>query len=67
MISNIHWRKSSRSTGGGNCVEVGFASAVVAVRDTKDRERGMLTVSPAAWANFVDGLKNAAPTPRHDR
>ncbi|WP_017973536.1 DUF397 domain-containing protein [Actinopolyspora halophila] len=59
MTSNIHWRKSSRSTGGGNCVEVGFTSASVSVRDTKDRARGMLTVTPAAWTNFVNGIKNA--------
>ncbi|NYH79474.1 hypothetical protein FHR84_002812 [Actinopolyspora biskrensis] len=57
----IVWRKSTRSSGGANnCVEVGFTSASVAVRDTKDRASGMLTVTPEAWTNFVNGIKNAA-------
>ncbi|MEH1016052.1 DUF397 domain-containing protein [Micromonospora sp. CPCC 206060] len=47
------WRKSSRSGGDGDCVEVaGFADAV-GVRDSKDRQGPVLTYDPGAWANFV--------------
>ncbi|RCW45319.1 uncharacterized protein DUF397 [Halopolyspora algeriensis] len=59
--AHIAWRKSSRSSGGANnCVEVGFAAAAVAVRDTKDRAGGTLAVSPGAWSSFLTGLKRGA-------
>jgi hypothetical protein len=52
------WRKASYSgNGGGSCVEVGNAARVVLVRDTTDREGGMLAVSAEAWQAFTDGLK----------
>ncbi|MDR7301211.1 DUF397 domain-containing protein [Haloactinomyces albus] len=54
---NAVWRKSSYSGGNGTCVEVGFAPAAVAVRDTKDREGGMLAVLPDRWSNFLADLK----------
>ncbi|GAA2664784.1 DUF397 domain-containing protein [Streptomyces aculeolatus] len=48
------WFKSSYSGGDGdNCVEVAVTSQVVHVRDSKDREGGQLSVTPAAWADFV--------------
>lgn len=59
--SENSWRKSSRSSAGANnCVEVGFAAAAVAVRDTKDREGGMLAVSPGEWSSFLADLKQGA-------
>ena len=50
-----HWRKSARSTdSGGNCVEVADnVPGVVLVRDSKDRDGGILTFGPAAWRSFV--------------
>ncbi|MHA4817707.1 DUF397 domain-containing protein [Streptomyces aculeolatus] len=48
------WFKSSYSSGDGdNCVEVAVTSQAVHVRDSKDREGGQLSVTPAAWADFV--------------
>ena len=52
------FRKSSRSVGAGECVEVGQGGAVVAVRDTKDREAGpVLKFAGEAWAAFTSALK----------
>jgi hypothetical protein len=50
------WRRSSYSTSegqSGNCVEVAFTGAGVAVRDSKRPAGGTLTVSPVAWGDFV--------------
>ncbi|WP_030228217.1 DUF397 domain-containing protein [Actinoalloteichus caeruleus] len=53
-----NWRKSSRSSNGADdCVEVGSTSAVVAVRDTKNRAGGMLVFDREVFANFVGSLK----------
>ncbi|MFE2271287.1 DUF397 domain-containing protein [Streptomyces lavendulae] len=51
------WRKSSYSGDtGGNCVEVAPQPALVAVRDSKNPDGPVFTVSPAAFAAFVRGL-----------
>ncbi len=55
-ITGAVWRKSSRSGGGneGNCVEVAYASpVVVAVRDSKKPEAGLLAFPASAWQRFV--------------
>jgi hypothetical protein len=52
------WRKSSYSSGnGGNCVEVAGVAGAVAVRDTKDRARGTLRISPSGWRGFLSAVK----------
>ncbi|WP_019856035.1 DUF397 domain-containing protein [Actinopolyspora mortivallis] len=51
------WRKSSRSANNAHCVEVALTSEAVGVRDTKDRQGGILTITPTAWAGFVERLK----------
>jgi Domain of unknown function (DUF397) len=52
------WRKSSYSSGQGNCVEVCTSEpGVVGVRDSKDRYEKELTVSDRAWSAFVQGVK----------
>lgn len=50
------WRTSSYTGSQGNCVEVGTAQNGVVIRDTKNREAGSLSVSPAAWRAFVADL-----------
>lgn len=53
-MSELRWRRSSRSgPNGDNCVEVATARARVFVRDSKDPDGGMLTVSPAEWRTFL--------------
>ncbi|SCG72803.1 protein of unknown function [Micromonospora humi] len=47
------WRKSSRSGGNGNCVEVAAFADAVGVRDTKDRRGPALSFDPANWTRFV--------------
>jgi hypothetical protein len=60
-LSRIAWRKASYSTGnGGNCVEVGTAPCVVAVRDTKDRPGPALAFSPQDWQAFTRRVKDGA-------
>jgi hypothetical protein len=52
------WRTASYTgNGGGNCVEVGHATGVIAVRDTKDRDGHVLNVPADAWASFTASLK----------
>ena len=53
------WRRSARCNGGA-CVEVGQGQAVVAVRDTQDREAGpVLTFDAGVWERFTASLKAA--------
>ena len=55
------WRKSSYSgNNGGDCIEAGNGSGLVAVRDTKDGGNGpVLGFTPAAWTAFLATLKDA--------
>ena len=55
--SALRWWKSSRSGGqGGNCVEVAGDGHVWYVRDSKDPDGGVLTVSGTAWRAFLAHL-----------
>ncbi|MEU8425551.1 MULTISPECIES: DUF397 domain-containing protein [Micromonospora] len=58
-MTGARWHKSSRSgTNGGSCVEVADnLPNVVLVRDTKDRDGGMLQFDPNAWQSFIDHAK----------
>jgi len=54
------WRKSSLSSGGDNCVEVGFGDdGTIGVRDTKQKGRGpVLVFTPSEWEAFLGGVRN---------
>jgi Domain of unknown function (DUF397) len=53
------WKKSSRSNGQANCVEVCTGqTGSVAVRDSKNVPGPHLTVSHHAWSAFVAGIKH---------
>ena len=56
--TGARWRKSSRSTGGGNsaCVEVAFAGSLVGVRDSKDPAGPVLAFPAASWSAFLTTL-----------
>ncbi|GAA1883827.1 DUF397 domain-containing protein [Asanoa iriomotensis] len=54
-----NWRKSRRSDGASNCVEVAFAAdGHVGVRDSKNRSGPILEFDPAEWAAFIGGAKD---------
>lgn len=58
------WRTSTRSSNGGNCVEVDFTTAGVQMRDSKARGTGpIIGFTPTQWAVFlresVRGLPSA--------
>jgi hypothetical protein len=60
-MNEIRWRKSTYSSNGGaSCIEVGQATRIIAVRDTKQHGRGpVLRFTPAAWRRFADRLKRS--------
>ncbi|MEU7619586.1 DUF397 domain-containing protein [Micromonospora rifamycinica] len=52
------WRKSSRSSAEGNCVEVtDDLPAVVGVRDSKDITGPVLVFSPQSWRSFLHTIR----------
>lgn len=56
--SSIAWRKSSYSGGTeGTCVEVGAHDQMIAARDSKDPDGGVLLFSPISWLAFVTEIK----------
>lgn len=59
-FSTVVWRKSSRSTAGNQCVEVGRVGApggLHVIRDSKDPGRGPVTVGSAGWTAFIARIK----------
>ncbi|WP_329119782.1 DUF397 domain-containing protein [Streptomyces sp. NBC_01465] len=54
----VAWRKSSYSTNGGDCLEVGSGIArAVPVRDSKDPHGPALVFGRAAWSSFVTAVQ----------
>jgi hypothetical protein len=52
------WITSSRSYGGGACVEVRQVGGGIWVRDSKDPEGPRLAFTRAEWAAFVAGVRD---------
>jgi hypothetical protein len=51
------WRRSSRSYGSGNCLEVAAHGARVDVRDSKDPHGAGLRLTPAEWRAFIANVR----------
>lgn len=57
-LSRAIWRKASRSTANGGCVEIAAnLPGVIAIRDSKRPEGGAHVVSRPAFAAFLADLR----------
>ncbi|MBU7599439.1 DUF397 domain-containing protein [Streptomyces sp. P38-E01] len=55
--TELTWFTSSYSgSGGGECVEVAMEQNAVRVRDSKERHRAALALTPTAWSHFTAHL-----------
>jgi hypothetical protein len=61
-LSRAAWKKSSFSNGqGGACVEIATnLPAVVAVRDSKNPDGGVLRFGPDEWKTFLEGIRTGS-------
>lgn len=59
--SALAWRKSSQSSGNGDCVEVAGSDAAVLVRDTRNRSGAVLSFPAAQWSAFIRRVRDGAP------
>ncbi|QIZ35254.1 DUF397 domain-containing protein [Saccharopolyspora sp. ASAGF58] len=57
QLHSAPWVTSSYTTNSQACVEVARRRDVVAVRDTKDRQGGVLVFQAGKWAAFVASIK----------
>jgi hypothetical protein len=58
-LTGAKWRKSTKSSGGNDCVEVADnLPQIVAVRDTKNRDGATLTFTHRDWSAFLAGIRN---------
>ena len=65
--SDLVWRKSTKSVGGGSCIEVAEGAHWVSIRDTKwaasqDRQppRPVISLDPVSWADFLGHVARGA-------
>jgi Domain of unknown function (DUF397) len=56
-LSDMRWKKSSRSGAGNNCVEVADLDGGHAVRDSKNPTGPTLTFTAAEWVAFTAGVR----------
>jgi hypothetical protein len=59
-LAGAKWKKSSKSGGAQQCVEIAWSSDLAAIRDTKDRDGGVLAFEQAAFGAFIGAIKAKA-------
>lgn len=59
-LSRAQWRKSSRSTGAGNCVEMAAGTTWAALRDSKDPDGPALVCGAEGFTAFLAAAKRGA-------
>ncbi|MER6069340.1 DUF397 domain-containing protein [Streptomyces sp. NPDC001817] len=55
-MQTIHWQKSTYSGDSTNCVEIATTPTAIHIRDSKTPAAPHLTVTPSAWAAFLDRI-----------
>ena len=58
----LAWRKSRASSDAGACVEVAVEGSSVLIRDSRDRQSLVLVVEYGRWREFVQHVRDGAPT-----
>jgi hypothetical protein len=61
-LTGLTWRKSSRSASSGDCVELARAEAVFGVRDSKNDDGPVLTLTAQQGLAFLSEVKNGRLT-----
>jgi hypothetical protein len=54
---NCAWRKSSRSVGDGDCIEIAIVDSSVLVRDSKDKNGPTLAMKTDLWIALIRAMK----------
>lgn len=54
----LTWRRSSASSGTGECVEVANSGSCVLARDSRDRDGAVLEFTSGQWLGFLRRIKN---------
>jgi uncharacterized protein DUF397 len=58
-VSDLAWRKSSKSGGGSDCVEVAeLGDGAMALRDSNNPTRPDLRFTASEWVAFVEGVRD---------